>query len=265
MNQLGKTFFSARLISCIVFAVSSFTALHSLQARVFSFDDQYLSTYLRGTGGLSSVGQTGFGNASGTETSFSEEVNYDYSGGIGLTLSYQKVTLRLGVEAILPQEVFATGANTAGTELLSVTSENLAVVPNVALEFQIHRLEQTRFMFGLGAGLASLTLKNTYDLTAEGESELGVSDYSEVMEGSALGGQAYFIMETLFTDNVTFTSQIGYRYYKIESLEHTQASTTINGTVVEGSPALNSDGGQREVELKGFYIGLGLRFYISLH
>lgn len=234
-------------------------------ARVFSFDNEHLFTYFRGAAGLSEVAKTAFADSSGVGTSFSDEVKYNFSGELGFAVSYDFVTLKLGVEGIVPKDIAAaSGSNSSSEELLTVDSELLAVTPVVSLEFEVYRTQESRIMIGAGVGRASLTVKNVYKLTDQGSTDLGVTDYTEEMTGTALGGSIYTQIESHFTDNVTATIEAGYRYYQVEELEHEAAVTTINGAVAAGATATNNDGAKRAIDLSGLFVGVGLRFYIQI-
>ena len=235
-------------------------------ARVFDFSQEYLSTYIRGTGGLSNLNKDAYGAASGATTTFEDKVEFNFSGEVGVALSVSQVTLRLGVEGLVPKELDGIeGKDGSGVNLLTLRSETLGIVPTVSVEIAVYQDASARFLVGIGIGKASVTVTNTYTLTAAGTAALGgVTDYTEVAKGSAIGGNAFAGIESLFTDNVTFTAEVGYRYYQLNELKHDQSAATIVGNVVAGDRAVNSDGSDRTLNLKGLYAGIGLRFYIGL-
>lgn len=235
------------------------------QARVFDFSEEHLSTYLRGTGGLSNLNKDAFGEASGASTTFEDKVDFNFSGEVGLAISYAQFTLRLGLEGLVPKELEGIeGVDGAGTVLMTLKSENLVFIPTVALEYIVFQESSARFLVGVSVGQARATMKNTYTMTADGTADLGVASYTEEAYGTALGGSIFGGIESLFTDNVTFTAEVGYRLYQIDELKHEQDAVTVNGSVTVGDPVLNSDGTARTLNLKGLYAGIGLRFYIGL-
>ena len=234
--------------------------------RVFSFESENLATYLRGTAGLSAVDNTAFAASSGSGTSFTDQVKYNFSGELGFIFTHSGVSLRLGVEGLIPKEVeAASGTNSGGTELLTVTSENLGVIPIANLEVAFYELGSTRLSAGGGVGYVTLSSKNTYTITTDGQSALGVTDYVEEVSGSTIGGQIFGMLESHFTDNVTVTAEVGYRYYKVSELTHDTDVTTINGTFAKGATAVNNDGTKREIDLSGLFVGLGFRIYIDIY
>lgn len=249
-----------RIIVFISFILSSLTT----NARVFDFNEENLSTYLRVTGGLSNLGQAAFEDSSGTGTVFTDKVEFNYSGAFGFALGLGPVNLRIGIEALLPQDLeSADGDNASDVQLLDLDSSGFAYVPNVAIEFVLFQEQTARFFGGISVGYATVKMTNKYSFTSDGTTAFGVADYSEVVQGNAIGGSVYGAIETLFTDNVTFNAEVGYRLYQFKDLEHGQATTTINGAVAEGDPVVNNDGTKRELDFKGLYAGVGFRFYID--
>lgn len=235
-------------------------------ARVFNFDSERFSTYLRGTGGFSNLEKGAFEDSSGASTVFNDKVEFNFSGEIGFALSVSSLTIRLGLEGLLPQELSeADGSDSSGTELMSLNSEALAMIPKGVVEVVLFSDGVSRLIGGFGVGKGNITLTNVYTLTAAGQAAYsGVSDFTEVVKGSALGGEVFMGIESLLVDNVTFTAEVGYRVYKFKDLKHDSAVTTFQGDVAEGAAAVNDDGTVRELDMRGLFVGVGLRFYINL-
>jgi opacity protein-like surface antigen len=123
----------------------------------------------------------------------------------------------------------------------------------------------TRFYLAGGAGLAMVTVENRYAMTAAGKSQTGLSDFNELMEGTATSGHVGLGMETLFTDNVTFTMDVGYRYLPVTALKYKGDAKTLQkpGGVSKGDPVVNADGSSRTLNMGGLIIGVGFRFYLN--
>lgn len=69
----------------------------------------------------------------------------------------------------------------------------------------------------------------------------------------------------LFTDNVTFHADIGYRYLEFEGLKYNSTVTNFLGSVSKGQTASNHSGGHRKLSLSGPFVGIGFRFYLSYY
>jgi len=235
-------------------------------ARVFNFKEAGLAAYLRGTGGQSAVGQDPFGNSSGTDTVISEETGLNYSGEIGVQWAMgDKTNLRLGAEAIQHRPVSeAKGANSNQQERFTLESEVFIFNPNLTLEYVFKSAGSFRYYGLIGAGWADVTVDNHYQMTALGTSELGVTDFYEKMHATAYSGHIGGGIEALFTDNVTASLDMNYRYLKVPTLKYKGDTTSIvaPGGVGKGEEVLNQEGGKRSLDLGGFYIGITFRFYL---
>ena len=119
-------------------------------------------------------------------------------------------------------------------------------------------------MSGFGLGYASLTAKNSHTLTTAGQAATGLQDFNESIEGSTFGGHFFGGLEALMTDNVAVTLGAGYRIYEFDELEYSEDATTFIGDVKKGEPVLDNEGAARKLNMSGFYMSIGLRFYISL-
>ncbi|MGE0529098.1 MAG: hypothetical protein AB7G93_17885 [Bdellovibrionales bacterium] len=237
------------------------------QARVFSYKDAFLSSYIRGTGQLSAVGKEPFGNSSGTDTSVDEETRFGYSGEIGFVFNLtQSFHLRLGAEAIQHRPVKeAKGLSPSGAERFSLDSSVFVFNPNVALEYVYSQRGNLRFYMTAGVGLAEVTVENRYTMTAAGTSQLGVEDFNEKLAGSTYSSHFGVGLETLFVDNVTFSFDVGYRYLPVPSLKYKGPTNPIvsPGGVNEGDEARTHGGGKRQLDLGGLTLSAAFRFYLN--
>lgn len=237
-------------------------------ARVFNYKDSSMAAYLRGTGALTSVGQTAFKESSGTGTSLTGKPLYAYSGEIGFMYSAGAANFRLGVELFQPKPVSeGKGETSGGTELFQLQSSVSAFIPSLTIELPFQPAGNTRMFVMAGVGYADVTVENRYKMAAPGTSAFsGVTDFDEIMNGTAISYHTGVGVETLMTDNVTVAADVGYRMLKVSSLKYkTDVSQTIlsSGGVAKGDTVKNSDGSNRSLNLGGLTVGVSFRFYLN--
>jgi hypothetical protein len=234
------------------------------EARVFNYQDSGLAAYVRGTGGQSSAGGEAFQHASGTDTFMDEKAKYQYGGEAGFLMSFGTFALRFGAEMLEHQRVEeAQGVDTSGIERFKLNSTIFVFNPNVTLEYIYATYGNFRLFMAGGAGYAMVTVENTYAMTTQGTTDLGVTDFKEKLEAAVVSGTLNTGFETLFTDNATLMMDIGYRYMPVRTLKHKGPNTTIVGSVDKGDTAMNSNGTKRQLDLGGLYAGLAFRFYLN--
>jgi hypothetical protein len=248
----------------LVLALGLFLLPAISQARVFNYKDAEVAAYVRGTGGLSQLDQDSFANADGAGTSVSASSKYNYGAEVGFALGLSpNLHLRIGAEIINENPVNDNGVDSSGTSRYSLNSTVLVFNPNLAFEYVYSTKGNTRFYGVLGAGYANVNVTNTYTMTAAGTTALGVGDFKESMGANVLSGQVGVGLETLFTDNVTFMTDMGYRYMPVRQLNYTSGDTGFLGAVNKGDVVLNSDGSKRTLNLSGLIIGASFRFYLN--
>ncbi len=239
----------------------------SVEARIFDYKDSSLAGYLRGTGGLSQVGDAAFAKSSGSDTVIDGEPKYTYSGEIGAALGLGSIlNLRLGVEMIGHQKVEETkGRSPADVERFTLESSIYVFNPNATIEYIFGNVSSTRFYFAFGVGLADVTVENKYTMSDEGAAEYGLTSYTEKLAGSGISSHVGLGVETLFVDNVTFFGDFGYRYLEIGTLTY---KGDVNSILVpsgasKGDEALDFNGAKRTIDLSGITAGIGFRFYFN--
>lgn len=236
-------------------------------ARVFSYKDSGVAPYVRGTGGFSALNQDPFGNSSGAGTSISGTTAYNFGGELGVMLALSpNLHMRIGAELVQENPVNSEGLNSGGTSLFTLKSSTLIFNPNVTFEYVYSVHGTARFFAELGVGYANVTVTNKYQMTSPGTSALGgVGDYNETLAANTLSGIAGVGLETLFTDNVTFVADFGYRYLPVNDLKYGGAVNNIvsPGGVAKGDPVLNADGSKRHLNLSGLFGGVAFRFYLN--
>ena len=234
------------------------------QARVFDFKNEFLAIYFGGSFGTTSAGDGAYALSSGGGgIVFDKKVASASSAEGGIALTLGRITLRLGVDYIMPRDqmgVIATDAG--GTQLFSLDSKLSAFVLLGNLELLAYRGSRSRALIGAGYGTATANLQNQYTMTATGTTQLGVTDYTEEATGTAPMMQGYLGWEFLFTDTATAALQGGYRYLQIPSFKSTKTTTAITGSQSNGSAIHNYDGSERSMNLSGAFVGITFRFYL---
>lgn len=252
----------------LVLTVSGF-AIPS-HARVFDLGRESVAAYFRGTGGLSHVGNEAFIHSSGNQSVMDAEVDYNFSGEIGLVVALmEQLRAKMGLELLQTKSLETTATDINGMELFTLTSDVFVMNPTFTLEYAHYSSSGLRFFTYAGIGWANVTLENKYDMTALGSGIYGgVTDYTEKSGTERFSYHLGIGLETHFSDTSTFVFDVGYRLLSVDGLKYKSSESTINGAtppvpVNKGDPVRNMDGTARTFDLGGFYIGLGFRFYLG--
>jgi len=250
----------------IYFLVFILACCGNASARVFSYQDAILAPYVRGSAGLSRLKQDAFANSNG-DTAVDGSSRYQYGGELGLMVALStQLHLRVGAEILRHSSVrAATGANDQGDRLYTLDSTVLVFNPNAVVEYVNSGKGNLRYFAELGVGMANVAVVNTYRMTSAGASALHVTDFDEKMDANVLSGVAGLGLEVLFTDNVTFLTDFGYRYLRVNNLKHKGGVKNIvePSGVKAGEPATNMDGSKRALDLGGVFVGAAFRFYLN--
>lgn len=236
------------------------------QARVFNFGDESLAVFFGGSVGYSDIYQNAFKNTSGSNTtSFSDGVTYNQSIELGASLKIQKVTFKFGAEVLQTNTLRdVSGKDSTGDELMELDSKVFIFNPNMVVEFDLLQESDTRSFIGVGFGLASVSVDNTYRLTTAGQTEYpSVSNYTDETDGTTTSYSIHFGQEKHFTDNVTFHYNLGYRFMTFDSLKYGAAADAFQGTVAKDDVAKFNDGTDRTIDMSSLFVGIAFRFYMS--
>jgi hypothetical protein len=237
------------------------------EARVFDYKQVGLAAYIRGNGGLSNVKQKAFSGSSGVDSEIDGESNFSYGGELGAQIAFgPSVNMRIGAEMIQHRPVSeAKGLNGSGQERFTMESSVFIFNPNVTFEYAYQTAGNTKFYFGLGGGLADITVENRYEMTAQGTTDLGVGSFNEKLQGNATSFHINGGLETLFVDNTTFSIDAGYRYLPVKEFKYKGDTSNIvsPGGVAKGDVAKDHNGANRELDLGGFYMGFTFKFYLN--
>lgn len=236
-----------------------------LQARLFDFKEKGFSATLDGSFGSTLMNQDAFAANLGNQVSMSKSLDYMQGAKIGFAYNaHETLNFGFGVEILKPLSIKgAPATNLSGTELYAFSSSALVLNPVFSLEYSYSKIKNVRYFFGLGAGFGQLSMDNQFEMTGDGQAELGVDSYTEKLKGRAFNGYASIGLEAHFVDTTTFVVQAGHRVFKFHELEHGSSVTTLSeGAVAEGDPVYNADGSKRKLDLSGSFISVGFRFYI---
>ncbi len=247
-----------------IFILLGFVWASSANGKVFDYGKQSLSTYLKGSLGMTMLQKTAYQTGFQPTVLFNgnDGVNTAYSGEAGLAFtSPRNFTLRLGVELFYPSLTKdLDGADSSGNKLLTITSQVYAVIPQVNLEFFVKQGAKYHYYIGGGAGYAITTLKNTVTISS---ASVGVSDFIEEGSGWALMGQGYAGVEFAFFDSVGFSFDAGYRYLFVDNYKSNRDSVTPTGTYYKGNQIKNYDGTNRATNLSGPWVSGTFRIYFN--
>jgi hypothetical protein len=238
------------------------------QARVFDIMNELnFAPYVRGTFGDSLVQKEAFVHGDG-DTPVAASSQYNLSGEIGMLVHLSgPVNFRAGAEIIAPSSVTsAKGYNSSNQQLFSLDSQIFVFNPQAAFEIVLTKWKASRALFMFGAGYATVSLKNSYTLTAAGQTQFGINNnFTESATASDINYWAGFGYEFHFADRAMLMLEASYREFKVNNLDNSQAQTTIVNTsgAADGSRLLNMDGTGRKFDLSGAFVGLSFRFYLQ--
>lgn len=248
-------FVSLQIVSLLVFSSAA-------SARKFDMPNEMFATYFGGGYGISNVSDHAFSMSSGSDVQTDKTVGSNYGGELGVLFASSRFQLRIGGEYIVAKTLEGVSGQSGATPYFTMSSKISALVPKASIEFPLWKRLESRVSFGGGAGLASVSLEQSYSMTTAGSTALGVGDYIEKGEASVLMWNAYLVGETLFVDTTTVALEAGYRSLKVGTLKSQKATAAITGGQAPGSTLLNGDGNARSFDLGGAYVNLYFRFYL---
>lgn len=233
-------------------------------ARVFDFKSEKFAPYIKGTFVTTTAGDQAFATSSGTDSLFDKKNSYNSGYEFGFAYGRGGLRMRFGFEILRPQLLDGVSVtNAGGTELAALKSDVLGYAPKVGLEISLAEWKESRVYFSGEYGSASLTVKNTYTMTADGQAAFpGVVDFTEEMKGSSTMMDGALGYEVLLFDTTTLSFEVGYRQAEFASLTHNLPVTTFQGAVVKGDVAKNDDGTDRKYVLTNPFVSLAFRFWI---
>jgi hypothetical protein len=237
----------------------------SLQARVFNINDETIATTVKGAWSPSSVLQNHFADTSGADITIDDAVNFNLGGEIGLVFTAPRAAFRLSIESIHPNPIVAkSGTNSAAQKMFAFDSDISVLLPKADIDFTIKSGDTWRIFFSLGGGVGTLSYKNSYALTAAGQTAFaGLVDFSEEGTSTATMMEGAINFEHLFTDTTTIVFELGYRQLKFDSMIFSKNVTSFTGAHRKGDVVLNADSTAKQVDFTGFAGGICFRFYLG--
>jgi hypothetical protein len=242
------------------------------RARVFSFQDNWVAAYLRGTAGQSSVGDSATEDTSGNLTNVIEnDVDYNFSGEIGFSfLLGDTSALRVGVEGLQTRGVSAIGNSTSvgSPKHMDIESKATVFSPVVALEWSFAGKDNTRYFAFGGAGYSQVKVSNDYTLNALAGADYGtaVTAYKDAWYANVLAYHVGVGMENYLLDNVTLSLEAGYRLLDVSEFSYQDSGSVLRGgamtAVTKGGTVTDNTGAKVDMDLGGVFVGLMFRFYI---
>jgi hypothetical protein len=242
------------------------------QARVFSFQDNWVSAYLRGTGGPSQVGDSAYADTSGDLTSFDgSEPDFNFSGELGFAFMLgDKFALRIGIEGLRSKGVEATGNSVLlSSKHMDVESVVSSFNTLLTAEYEFAERDGLRYFWFGGGGYGKAKVTNDYTTTGVAIAEYGggtPTSYKEAWYQNVMTYHFGVGMETYMLDNVTFNLEAGYRYMPINKFYSEDSQTVLRGgapsSVSKGATVMDNNGSQVELDMSGFFVGVAFRFYI---
>ena len=234
----------------------------SAHARVFDLQAASFGTYFGGTIGSSQLSKQPWGDSSGLTTTTDSPVRLNYSGEFGILMAIPKINLRFGIEYLQPQRLSDIRGKNASDQLLFILDSNTrAIIPKASVEFVVSKTNASAIIFGGSVGYAMVTMENQYEMTAQGNTDLGVGNYNEKATGNALAAEGFLGYEFVFSDNVTLFTNLGYRHLLVTKLSYQNSAATIGGAATKGSTVTNQDGTNRNLNLGAAQAAFHFRFY----
>ncbi len=239
--------------------------LHSA-ARIFDMNDLGFSAYFLANYGTSSIGQSAFESDSATTTTYNSTVSV-YSGGeFGFVFTNSQANIRLGFEIFSPAKLeTVTAENASSQSLYTFDSSINGYAPMLGLELNITRLPASRWFLMFSGGSATITIKNSYTLAAQGAisypSVATTHDVSMVSK-AATAYRAALAYERHFSDTSTWLAEFGYRSLVFTEFTYGEAVTTFQGAQAAGDVVYLADGTtKRTLDFTNYYLMLGFRIY----
>ncbi|MCB0348444.1 MAG: hypothetical protein KDD37_06385 [Bdellovibrionales bacterium] len=233
------------------------------QARVFNFQNEHFAPYFRGSIGLSTLGDSAYGGASGTSTKFSETPDYNYTGEAGFLFTTARIGFTFGVEFLTSSKLSTEGNTSSGTKLMDLDSKVSGTILKGGILWHYKVGTMYRAYIALNGGLADLKMKNNSELTAAGTTAYSLTTVDEVAVAQSVLAEMLFGFEFNLADVTTMIVEGGYRSLKVDKWEYDGSGTNFLGAYTDGGTVLNHDGTKRQSNLSGWLLAIGFRFYIN--
>ena len=177
----------------------------------------------------------------------------------------KEYSFRIGLEVIAPSTPSGLkGNNSSGTTLMNIDSSVTGFFPVAHFEYYVMKDNIGRVYLSFGGGYGKVSLKNSYTLTTDGDTEYPTLDsFSEKYSQYTYLFETAIGYEMAFVQAVTVSFDFGYRFSSAKKLKYETSGTNFNGNHAEGDSVLNSDGKNKSLDLGGVFTGLSFRFYFN--
>lgn len=249
------------LIVC--FSVPILFLSHFAQARVFSFENESVASYLNFRVGMGSVGNSPYQWQSASSYG-GDSFELGYGGDFGVYFRTSSFGLALGILVHTFDPVTGgTGSNSSGS-LYTVESEGLAYGPQILFDYQFGYTKSYMWKLVFGGGYQFAKFESTYTVSSAGQSLVGgQTSFSESLKGSfpfaVLGVGTEFMMSGSMTMNVLF----GYHYTFSGSWQYGEGGQNFAGSHSQGANVLFEDGTEKSIDWSYPFLQVGFQFYID--
>ncbi|MBK9294602.1 MAG: hypothetical protein IPM57_09175 [Oligoflexia bacterium] len=254
------------MITRIFLAFLLVGASHAAEAKVFDYSKSSFIAYLRGAFGINKAQKFAFEPGFAANITFPDHygVNQNYNAEFGLGFSVGKMQTRAGVELKYPQLVKDLNGVNGATTVMTITSEVYGIIPKLSIEYSIKQSSTMRIYFGVGAGYGATVIKNTVTLNSAGVALYPTASqtYIEEATGYAIMGEAFTGIDIAAFDNTSFSFDVGYNYHPITAFTINRNANTTRGAISVGGTLTNAAGGNRTLDLSGYFASATLRIHI---
>jgi hypothetical protein len=236
----------------------------TLEARVFSFEQESFAPFLNLRGGMSSMGYAPYdwqqvqGHGGG-------KADFIYGGEFGARWRSPHFAFSLGV---LVQRLDAVrgvqGFDGFGASLFAAEAEALAFGPTAQLDIQLAQATTHQWKLFFGGGYQFAKHQTRYQLTSLGQSTWGLpgevqETYKATIPHATFGIGAEFLM----AKTTTMSLQLGYHHSISSAWTHGQNGTNMAGTYTEGAPVIFEDGTTKPINWSYAFLQIGFQFYVQ--
>ena len=244
-------------------------------AYVFDFRNSRVAPFFRATAADTQQSSQAYSGTSGSDTDFSEGVQFGFSGELGVQFNINSdFSFRVGAEGYQGKSIDAIGTlNSNGSQLMTVNSLATVINPNAGIQYNMLSSDRGgRIYLLLDGGYAMATVANDDSLTSAGQSEYGASGVTNVNEkwnGDTISYVAGVGAEYHAFSNTTIGLEAGYRQMQFNKFTYANSGHAIRGSgssayqqVSSGSVVTDNSGARVSLNMSGLFLGVVLRFYI---
>jgi len=234
----------------------------SVQARVFSFENESFAPYFAIQGGQSSTNHQPY-TWQGTSTFLGDRFDFIYGSEFGVYFRTHSVGVRLGalVQKFDPVQG-ATGFNSLGDPLFSVESSGLSYGPIVQLDYQFAKTPLYHWMLLIGGGLQVAKMANNYNFTSVGQSLVnGQAAINETYKAQYSFATIGLGTEVLLAKTTTVSFILGYNHMIDPDWKYVTTGSSFAGPHTDGQALLLEDGTSKKINWSHLFLQVSFQFY----